>query len=127
METSSLDKTQHTTFIDFATLLRDEYCTHIRLYDVDAVFDYARVVCIVNARSLTHMAGITDKLPILLEQTGQKQYVQYCLKRAQAKRMGEWVIHDLKDIIVHLFMPRAREYYNLDSVFFQAPILYSHE
>lgn len=35
--------------------------------------------------------------------------------RVEGKNDGNWVLHDYGDVIVHIFLPEAREYYGLEA------------
>ena len=35
--------------------------------------------------------------------------------RIEGKSEGNWVLHDYGDVIAHIFLPQAREYYGLEA------------
>ncbi|MDR2465228.1 MAG: ribosome silencing factor [Streptococcaceae bacterium] len=38
-------------------------------------------------------------------------------------RGGKWILIDLKDVIVHIFTEEERSYYNLEKLWFDAPLV----
>ena len=50
------------------------------------------------------------------------EYVEACLKpqsaqlKVEGKENGDWVLVDNGDIIIHLFRPEVREFYNLEKI-----------
>ena len=41
--------------------------------------------------------------------------------RAEGTELGWWVLLDFGDVVVHLMQPEAREYYDLDGLYREAP------
>jgi ribosome-associated protein len=40
--------------------------------------------------------------------------------RTEGKAEGSWVLQDYGDVIVHIMMPKEREFYNLEAFWIQA-------
>ncbi|MBW7858185.1 MAG: RsfS/YbeB/iojap family protein, partial [Leptonema sp. (in: Bacteria)] len=38
-----------------------------------------------------------------------------------------WIIHDFVDIMLHLFLDEQRQFYNLEKLWGDAPVIYSEE
>jgi len=45
--------------------------------------------------------------------------------RIEGNELSSWVIVDLGDIVVHLFLPDARAFYSLEDLYGDAEVLYS--
>ena len=63
---------------------------------------------IASGRSGRQVAALTDHL---LEALGKKRRIA-----VEGKTQGDWVLIDAGDVIVHLFRPEIRAYYNLEKM-----------
>jgi len=82
-------------------------------------------VCVLDVRSLT---DVTDTIIIACGTSDRhvKSLAARVLERAQlaglralgieGQREGDWVLVDLQDVIVHLMLPRVREFYGLEKL-----------
>lgn len=70
------------------------------------------VVC--SGRSTRQVAAIADKLMDRLKQ----DHGVTC--KAEGKETGDWVLIDAGDVIVHVFRPEVRDFYQLEKMW-QAP------
>ena len=62
---------------------------------------------IASGRNARQVASIAEKLVERLKaQTGQSA-------RVEGKDTGDWVLIDTDDVIVHVFRPEVREFYQL--------------
>jgi nicotinate-nucleotide adenylyltransferase len=68
----------------------------------------ADYMVIASGRSGRQVAALTDHL---LEALGKKRRVS-----VEGKTQGDWVLIDAGDVIVHLFRPEIRAYYNLEKM-----------
>ena len=64
---------------------------------------------VASGRSNRHVAAIADHLAGKLKAEG----VQV---RSEGLPKGDWVLLDCSDVIVHLFRPEIRDYYNLEKM-----------
>lgn len=72
-----------------------------------AMADY---MVIATGRSSRQVSSIADKLvERLKEQTGRGA-------RIEGKDTGDWVLIDTDDVIVHVFRPEVREFYQLEKM-----------
>ena len=72
-----------------------------------SVADYM-VVC--SGRSSRQVGGIAEKLVDRLKQ----DFGLIC--KIEGKDQGDWVLIDASDIVVHIFRPEVREFYQLEKM-----------
>ncbi|MFS4581013.1 ribosome silencing factor [Phaeobacter sp. C3_T13_0] len=65
---------------------------------------------IASGRSTRQVASMAEKLADRLKQ----DYGMIC--KVEGKDTGDWVLIDTGDIIVHLFRPEVREFYQLEKM-----------
>ena len=74
---------------------------------------------IASGRSSRQVSAIAEKLvQRLKEQTGRSA-------RIEGKETGDWVLIDTDDVIVHVFRPEVREFYQLEKMWMPADALRS--
>lgn len=74
---------------------------------------------IASGRNARQVAAIAEKLVERLKaQTGQSA-------RVEGKDTGDWVLIDTDDVIVHVFRPEVREFYQLEKMWMPADSLRS--
>ncbi len=71
------------------------------------------VVC--SGRSTRQVSAIADKLTDRLKQD------LGVLARIEGKDQGDWVLIDTGDIIVHVFRPEVRDFYQLEKLWMTPP------
>ena len=65
---------------------------------------------IASGRSQRHVGAIADKLIERLKEEGVRD------TRIEGMPLCDWVLIDAGDVIVHIFRPEAREFYNLEKM-----------
>ncbi|HXK53807.1 MAG TPA: ribosome silencing factor [Hyphomicrobiales bacterium] len=63
-----------------------------------------------SGRSQRHVAAVAERLLSDLKTAG------FGRARAEGIRSGDWVLIDAGDVIVHIFRPEVREFYNLEKM-----------
>ncbi len=86
----------------------------IDLRDHSALADY---MIVASGRSSRQVAALADKLVDHFAKIGIKNV------RTEGQRQGDWVIVDAGDIIVHLFRPEVREFYNIEKMWRAMPLM----
>ncbi|ETX15349.1 hypothetical protein OCH239_16095 [Roseivivax halodurans JCM 10272] len=104
------DVTSETQLTSILTILEDmkaENVVEIDLRGKTAIGDYM-IVC--SGRSSRQVISIADKL---VEDLKADQGV---LPKVEGKDSGDWVLIDTGDVIVHVFRPEVREFYQIEKM-----------
>ncbi|MEO7775727.1 MAG: ribosome silencing factor [Steroidobacteraceae bacterium] len=101
----------HPKLIDTITLaLEDLKAVNVRIMDVRGVTDIADVMVIASGNSDRHVRSIADRVVQRAKQAGFRPY------GVEGQRDAEWVLVDLQDVVVHVMLPRVREFYGLEGL-----------
>ena len=65
---------------------------------------------VTTGRSQRHVASIADEVVKDLHKAGVARV------RVEGQRVGDWVLIDAGDVIVHVFRPEIRTFYNLEKM-----------
>ncbi len=65
---------------------------------------------VASGRSHRHVAAVADHLLQVLRDAGCKDM------RVEGLESGDWVLIDTGDIVVHVFRPEVREFYNIEKI-----------
>lgn len=87
----------------------------IKAYDIDVInvskitslFEY---IIIASADSSRQTKSLANNVQEKVKAAGGKVYSM------EGEQTGEWLLVDLGDVIVHIMLPVAREYYNLKAL-----------
>jgi len=90
-----------------------EEIVEIDLRGKSAIGDYM-VIC--SGRSTRQVAALSEKLVDMLKQEFGR------LSRVEGKDAGDWVLIDTGDVIVHIFRPEVREFYQLEKMWMPAAV-----
>ncbi len=75
----------------------------------------ADFMVVASGRSTRHVAALSDNLiDRLKHQAG-------VASRVEGKEVADWVLIDTGDVIVHIFRPEVREFYQLEKMWLTAP------
>ena len=90
------------------TSLEDDQAIDIVTIDLSGKSAIADHMVVASGRSSRHVGAIVDKLVEKLKREGG------VIPRLEGVDQGDWALIDAGDIIVHVFRPEVREFYNLE-------------
>lgn len=90
--------------------LEDAKAEDIVTLDLDGKAALADQMVIASGRSNRHVAAITEQLEEKLKGDGYKDL------KVEGLPHCDWVLIDAGDVIVHVFRPEVRSFYNLEKL-----------
>ena len=93
-----------------ARALDDLKADNVHVLDVRHLTTVTDTMVVASGRSDRHVRAIAGAV---VEQ-GKK--AGYRPLGVEGERSGEWVLVDLADLVVHVMLPRVREFYNLEKL-----------
>jgi ribosome-associated protein len=94
--------------------LDDDKAEEIVTIDLKGKSEMADFMVICSGRSSRQVAAISEKLVDRLKQN------LGILAKVEGKDTGDWVLVDAGDVIVHVFRPEVREFYQLEKMWLPA-------
>ncbi|MGZ3215378.1 ribosome silencing factor [Paracoccus sp. T5] len=99
------------------TSLDDDKAEEVITIDLRGRSAMADHMVIASGRSSRQVGAIAEKLADRVKQaTGRSP-------RIEGKDAGDWVLVDAEDVIVHVFRPEVREFYQLEKMWMPADAL----
>ena len=99
-----------------AELLLDRKALDVTLLDLRNLSTATDFFLIATGRSDTHVSAIADNMIDELKTEGTRP------AGVEGLRGGRWVLVDYVDYVVHVFHPAAREFYQLERLWGDAPV-----
>ena len=95
--------------------LEDDKAEDILALDVRGKSSFADMLIVASGRSSRHVGALADHVMRMLKEAGAKQV------RIEGLPHCDWVLVDAGDVIVHLFRPEVRAFYNIEKIWTGAP------
>ena len=80
----------------------------VRIIDIRGKASFADLLVVASGTSTRHVKSIADEVVKYAKQAGMMPL------GVEGQREAEWVLVDLGDLIVHVMLPRIREFYGLE-------------
>ncbi|MBT8078725.1 MAG: ribosome silencing factor [Gammaproteobacteria bacterium] len=80
--------------------------------DITTVTDY---MIVASGTSKRHVKALVDNVAEKAREAGRRPI------GVEGEDGGEWVLLDLQDALVHVMLPRVREFYNLEKLWSLSP------
>lgn len=90
--------------------LDEDKAEEIVQIDLDGKSDVADTLIIASGRSQRHVGALADKIARSFKEIGVEGV------KVEGLPACDWVLLDAGDVIVHLFRPEVREFYNLERI-----------
>ena len=103
--------------LEISEHLLDKKADRLVAFDLQGLAGPVEASIVVTAGSVRHAQGMADSV---LAYCKSKRY-EYL--RVEGYTVGQWILLDLNDVSVHIFLPESRDLYRLDNLWPTAPIL----
>ena len=97
------------------TTLDEKKADNIKVYDLSKTEQIHQTMVICDANNLRLIQAIKDYLEEGLEKHG------YTVHHSEGKHDSEWILLDVYDILIHIFLDHARWFYHLDDLWADQP------
>ncbi|OUR80013.1 ribosome silencing factor [Alphaproteobacteria bacterium 46_93_T64] len=90
--------------------LEDNKAEQVVSIDLSGKTSFADYMVIANGRSTRQVGALADHLKEEIRDAG------FGVAQIEGKANCDWVLVDAGDVIVHLFRPEVRDFYNLEKI-----------
>lgn len=92
-----------------ANALNSKKARELKIIKIDDLTSIAEYFIIATATSSTHVRSLADEVDDVLKEQGVEPH------HIEGRSTG-WLVLDYSSVIVHIFTPQEREFYNLDNM-----------
>jgi ribosome-associated protein len=90
--------------------LADMKALDVKILDVRGLADFADSMVIASGTSDRHVRSVAQHVVEKAKQAGYRPH------GLEGEQDGDWVLIDLSEMIVHVMLPRVREFYGLEKL-----------
>lgn len=95
--------------------LEDDKAEDILAIDIRGKSSFADMLVVASGRSARHVGALADHIMRKLKDSGVKEV------RVEGLPAADWVLVDAGDVVVHLFRPEVRAFYNIEKIWAAGP------
>lgn len=81
-----------------------------KVLDVRGVTDFTDYMIVVSGTSNRHVQTVADKVRTHMREQGVRPV------GSEGEAVGDWVLIDFGDVVVHVMRPPVRDFYNLEKL-----------
>jgi ribosome-associated protein len=103
------------TALAIAVAALDKKAERVEIVDIGEKVDYADYLVVMTGRSDRQVVAIAQGIEEALDKK------KISTRGREGVAQGHWVLIDVGDVIVHIFLEEARRYYDLEGLWLDAP------
>ena len=96
----------------------EKLATDIVMLDMRSPFSFTDYFVILTGETRRQIRALLDDIEQTMEEAGMY------LHHIEGTADGGWVLLDYGDLVVHVFGPEEREFYQIESLWSHAPVLF---
>lgn len=100
-----------------ASVAEDHKAQDVVVLDMGAVTLLADYFVIMTGQSVRQVDTLADHIDTALQAAGAR------LRHREGRSRAHWVLLDYGDVVVHIFTPDERRYYDLERLWGDAPVV----
>jgi ribosome-associated protein len=103
--------------VEAARTAVDRHCTDVQVFDVRGRSHVCDYVVVASGTSDRQVRSVGSELGDIGERLGMQRF------RSNTDPASTWLVVDFVDVVVHLFEPSRRAYYDLDELWSGVPTI----